>query len=63
MTKKNKERHEGPELLRGILHRVLAGRNFRLDCGHYVTFGHNLGNDATIYKGKGFKIICFQCGY
>ena len=63
MTKENKERYDGPELLRDILHRVLAGRKFRLDCGHFVTFGNNLGNDVTIYNGKEFKIICSQCGH
>ena len=36
MTKKEKERYEGPELLRDILQRTLAGKNFRLDCGHYA---------------------------
>ena len=63
MTKENKERYDGPELLRDILHGVLAGRKFRLDCGHYVTWGTHLGNDVTIYNGKKFKIICSQCGH
>ena len=40
----------------------LKGRKFRLDCGHKVTFGHNLANDITIYN-KPLKIICSQCGY
>ena len=52
MTKKEKERYDGPELLRDILQRTLAGRKFQLDCGHYVCFGHFLGNDITIINGK-----------
>ena len=63
MTKEEKERYDGPELLRDILQRTLAGRNFRLDCGHYVSFGHFLGNDITIINGKEFKIICSLCGH
>jgi len=63
MTNEEKERYEGPELLRDILKRSLKGMKFRLDCGHYVTFGHYLGNDITIYNGKEFKIICSQCGH
>ena len=63
MTKQEKERYEEPEMLRDILHRALNGRRFRLECGHYATFGTNLGNNITIYNGKKFKIICSQCGY
>ena len=63
MTKEEKERYEGPELLRDILHRALNGKRFRLMCGHHVTFGSNLGNDITIYNGKEYKIICSQCGH
>jgi len=64
MTNEEKERYEGPELLRDILKRSLNGMKFRLDCGHHVTFGHYLGNDITIYNGsKEFKIICSQCGH
>ena len=63
MTKKEKERYDGPELLRDILQRTLAGKKFRLDCGHYVSFGHFLGNDITIINGKEFKIICSLCGH
>lgn len=63
MTNKEKEKYEGPELLRDILQRTLKGRKFRLDCGHHVSFGHNFGNDITVYNGKEFKIICSQCGY
>jgi ribosomal protein S19 len=63
MTKKQKEKYESPELLRDILKQALNGKKFRLQCGHYVTFGHFLGNDVTIYNGKEFKIICLQCGH
>jgi hypothetical protein len=63
MTKAEKDRYDEPELLGDILKRVLAGRKFRLHCGHHVTFGHFLGNDVTIRNGKEFKIICSQCGY
>ena len=63
MTKEEKERYDGPELLREILQRTLAGRRFKLDCGHYVSFGHFLGNDITILNGKEFKIICSLCGH
>jgi hypothetical protein len=63
MTKEDKAKYGEPELLRDILIRVLAGKKFRLDCGHHVTFGHNLGTDVTVYNGKKLKIICSQCGY
>jgi hypothetical protein len=63
MTKKEKEKYQEPELLRDILERTLKGKKFKLSCGHYVTFGHFLGNDITVYNGKKFKIICSQCGY
>ena len=63
MTKEEKERYEGPELLRDILQRTLAGRKFKLDCGHHITWNTTLGNDITIYNGKKLKIVCSQCGY
>ena len=63
MTKEKKACYGEPERLGEILMRVLEGRKFRLECGHYVTFGTHLGNDITIYNGKKFKIICSQCGY
>jgi hypothetical protein len=40
MTEEQKEKYEDPELLRDILQRTLSGKKFRLQCGHYVTFGH-----------------------
>ena len=36
MTKEEKERYEDTEKLREILYEALAGRKFRLDCGHYA---------------------------
>jgi hypothetical protein len=63
MTKEEKSRYSEPEALRDILKRVLSGRKFRLDCGHYVSFGHFLGNDITILNGKEPKIICSLCGH
>ena len=63
MTKEQKRQYSEPELLRDILKRVLAGRKFQLDCGHYVSFGYFLGNDISIINGKDFKIICSQCGH
>jgi len=63
MTKEQKAKYHDPELLRDILIRVLAGKKFRLHCGHHVSLFHNLGNDITIYNGKKPKIICSQCGY
>ena len=38
MTKEEKERYDEPELLGDILKRVLAGKKFRLHCGHYVDY-------------------------
>jgi hypothetical protein len=63
MTKKEKSKYKEPELLREILERTLAGRKFRLQCGHYVTWNHHLGNDVTIRNGKKLKIVCSLCGY
>ena len=61
MTKQEKERYESPDQLRAILKEALAGRKFRLDCGHHVSFGHFLGNDVVIENGKEMKIICSLC--
>jgi hypothetical protein len=63
MTKDEKARYDEPEQLGDILKRVLAGKKFRLHCGHHVTFGTNLGNDITVRNGKEYKIICSLCGY
>ena len=62
MTKEQKQKYADVELLRKIL-QAFAGKKYRLDCGHHVTFGHNFGNDITIRNGKELKIICSQCGY
>ena len=63
MTKEEKSLYSAPEALRDILKRVLSGRKFRLDCGHYTTLFHHLGNDITILNGKEPKIICSLCGH
>jgi len=63
MTKEQKETYQDVDLLREILLKTLKGRKFQLDCGHYITFGHHLGNNITIYNGKELRIICSQCGY
>ena len=63
MTNDEKGQYREPKLLKDILERVLKGKKFRLECGHYVSFGHFLGNDITVINGKEFKIICSQCGY
>ena len=63
MTREQQRKYSEPELLKHILERVLKGKRFRLKCGHYVSFGHFLGNDITIRNGKEFKIIFSQCGY
>ena len=63
MTREQKAKYEDTDRLRLIL-RQLKGKKFRLDCGHHVTFGCNLGNDITIYNdSKKPKIICSQCSY
>ena len=63
MRREQIRRYQQPEALRDILQRALAGKRFKLMCGHHVTFGQILGNDVTIRNGKKFKIICTQCGY
>lgn len=63
MTAKEKEKYRDVNELREILWKELEGKKFRLDCGHHVTFGVNLGNDITIYNGKSPKIICSLCSY
>ncbi|MFH2001963.1 MAG: hypothetical protein ABIK28_19965 [Planctomycetota bacterium] len=63
MTREKMKLYGDPEELREILQRVLRGRKFRLDCGHHITFNHNLGSDITIRNGKRLKVVCSQCGY
>ena len=62
MTQQEKSQYEDAQVLKDIL-KGLRGRKFRLDCGHHITFGHNLGNDITIYNGKTVRIVCSLCGY
>ena len=61
MTKAQKEKYRDPDELRLIL-KSIEGMKFRLDCGHNVTFGHNLSNDITIRQDSG-RIVCSLCGY
>ena len=63
MTKEDEKQYQKTEVLSRILRGVVAGRKFRLDCGHHITFHHYLGNNITIINGKELKIICSQCGY
>ena len=63
MTKEQEKEYHDVEVLKEILSKTVAGKKFKLDCGHHITFGHNLGNDITIYNGKELKIVCSQCGY
>jgi hypothetical protein len=44
------------------LKEILKGK-FLLDCGHKVTFQHNLGNNIIVINRKPVKIICTECGY
>ena len=62
MTKKQQQLYQEPEKLREII-RQLKGKKFKLDCGHYLTFGHYLGNDITIRNGANPEITCSLCGY
>lgn len=63
MTRQQKQLYNEPEILRDILKRALAGKKFRLDCGHHITFNATLGNDLTVRNGKELTVICAQCGY
>lgn len=40
---------------------AILGRKFHLDCGHVVTFGHNLGNNVVIINGAEPQFICTNC--
>lgn len=61
MTQEQKDQYMPSDELRKFL-TGLKGLKFQLDCGHYVTFGHHMGNDITIRQGSGL-IVCSQCGY
>lgn len=63
MTRQQKQLYNEPEVLRDILQRALAGKKFRLQCGHHITFNATLGNDLTVRNGKELRVICAQCGY
>jgi len=63
MKRAERDKYGDPEALKDILHRTLYKKKFRLECGHYITFGAVLGNDLIIRNGKDFTVICSQCGY
>ena len=63
MTRQQKQAYAEPEVLRDILQRALAGKKFKLSCGHHITFNTVLGNDLTVRNGKELRVICAQCGY
>lgn len=62
MTREQQRQYQSTDILRKAVEE-LRGKKFRLDCGHHVTFNHNLANDITIRNGKELKIICSLCGY
>jgi hypothetical protein len=63
MTNEKKKLYQDTDELRDILTHALKGKKFRLDCGHHVSFNHNLGNNVMIYNGKKLEIICSLCSY
>ena len=66
MTRKQKDLYESANALRQLLWQTLAGRKFKLQCGHHSTFGQQLGSDLTLRNGaknRGFVVICSLCGY
>lgn len=62
MTKEQERKYETTKEPKAA-NEELRGRKFKLDCGHHVTFNHNLANDITIRNGSELKIICSLCGY
>ena len=61
MTCEQEKQYQATDELRKLI-KHLKGMKFKLDCGHHVTFGHNLANDITI-RNNTFKIVCSMCGY
>lgn len=53
---------DGYEDIQKLKEKLGRGK-YRLDCGHHVTLGHNLGNDIAILNGKELRIICTLCLY
>lgn len=62
MTREAKDHYQNTDVLRKVIQQ-LKGQKFRLDCGHFITFGSHLGNHITIYNGKRPVIVCSLCGY
>lgn len=63
MTREEKQEYAEADQLRTILMETLGGEKYQLDCGHHITFGHQLGNNLIIINGAKLKIICTRCGY
>ncbi len=64
MTKKELAKYESPNSLKKLLWENLKGKKFRLDCGHHVTIGSNLGQDIMIHNGQKKLIVeCSFCSY
>jgi hypothetical protein len=65
MTKQQRQSYANSGALSEILQRTLAGRKFRLDCGHHITIGHQFSNGLVI-RGNGINqpmtVICADCG-
>jgi hypothetical protein len=40
---------------------LVSKKKYQLDCGHVVTFGHNLGTNTVIINGAELKVICTLC--
>ena len=59
--REQKQAYEEPEALRAIM-QSLSGRKFKLDCGHHITFGSELGNDIIIRNGRHYILLCHDCG-
>lgn len=62
MTEREKRAYRPVEELRETLS-SLAGQKFKLDCGHHITFHHNLGSSMLIHNDRELKLICSLCGY
>jgi len=43
------------------LRKLLAKGKYVLDCGHLVTFSHNLSNNVVVINDGEIRIICTSC--
>ena len=60
MTKQQKSKYQPSADLLAVL-KAMNGKKFRLDCGHHITLGSNLGNNLVILNGKEPRVICSLC--